>query len=596
MKTLSKLLCCLLAMLLCFSLVACKNDVPETSWESSAESEDISDPNNEVSFEETSSDVSGAPELDNNPENSEDSNVPGGDENPDNETTRKTTTSINEKGEVVTEPTTKKTTTRKTTTSINDKGEVVTEPTTKKTTTKKPTTVKTKPGETTKKPTGKTTTKRPTADRNNNDTIRRDVKISSGKSLVSTYTKKFKGKTYTSIVQTETNSDEYKNELKAFAKKYGCTINQKSVNFESVLTTLSTSLASGESYDIVRIQGSWYPRIIISKLLEPLEDAFSTADCTTDNSTAGIDFDKSKFFGWNNRLYAVTTYDDSPIIYMYYNKAEYKRVIGQYQDPMALYTTGEWTWDKLKEHAAIAIGQGRKYSDNALASHHWQLTNGTKLVQEQKGKMVVDLAGNTNYINSLRFLQGLAGLGNGTSIYKPLDVLEHSGGTDKFDNLMNGTILIWPSESDRYFSVYNKVKESSYFNKNTDNLGICPMPYGPNNKNYVNGYGGGYLTAFAAGKGSSNEAPELVAALCVYHSTYESGTDVKPTAKEQAAFKKLYKNVNPMDYGYGVGNDTLNSISHTITNAVVTGKDITATLKRYENTANDYLKNCLKNQ
>ncbi len=590
MKALNKVLCYLLAMLLCFSLAACKSDTPETSWESSAESEDISDPNNEVSLEDTSSDVSGTPELDNNPENSEDSDVPGGDENPDNETTttRKTTTSIDPSGNVITEPTTKKPTTIKTTTKKTKPGETTAKPTTIKTTTKK-----TQPGETTKKTTaGKTTTKRPTAGRNNNDTIRRDVKISSGKSKVSTYTNKFKGKSYTSIMSTETYSDAITNELKAFAAKYGFTLKQDKVNFETVVTTVSTSLASGKAYDIVRIQGSWYPRIIISKLLKPLEDAISVGDCTTDKDTTGIDFEKSSFFAWNNRLYALTTYDYSPIIYMYYNKADYKHVIGH--DPMELYKQGKWTWQQLKDDANLAADQGRKYGDYALVSHHWQLTNGTKLVQETNGKMTINMVNNQNYINSLRFMQGLAGFGNGTGMYKPLDAIENSGGTDKYDNLMNGKILIWPSESSRYFAVYNKVKDSTYFKQNTDNLGICPMPLGPDNKSGA--YGGGYLNAFAAGRGSAEESPELVAALCVFHSTYKNESAAQPTAEEQAVFKKLYKNVNVMDYGYGLGSDNLNSISHSVANAVIAGRDITATLKRYEGTAKDCLKNCLDAQ
>ncbi len=437
-----------------------------------------------------------------------------------------------------------------------------------------------------------TTTTRQSGGRKDNNTIRRNITVASGQSKVASYTNTFKGKTYKSLIWTEIANDAYTNELNSFASKYGCTIKQEKVNFESVLTTLSTKLSSGDAYDIVRIQGSWYPRIIISKLLAPLDGSFTTGDCTTDTSSVGIDLEKSKQFAWNDQLYAVTTFDDSPIIYMYFNRQDYKRTIGH--DPMELYKSGKWTWEQLKSDAEIAQKQGRSYSDLALGSHHWQLTNGTKLVQEENGKLIVKLTGNNNYINSLKFLRGLAGFGKETGIYAPLDVLEDSGGTDKFDNLMNGKILIWPSESDRYAAAYAQAQKSSYFGNNAANLAICPMPLGPDNKD--GSYGGSYLTAFGVGKGSSAEAPQLVAALCYYHSTYEAGNVPKPSADEQAVFNKLYKNVNVMDYGYGTGNDSLNVISHNVTNAIVTGQDITTTLKKYQNTASSYLKSCLNSQ
>ncbi len=437
------------------------------------------------------------------------------------------------------------------------------------------------------------TTTRPASNRKNNNTIRRNVTIASGKSKVDTYTNTFKGKTYKSMVWTEISTDAYKIELEDFAKKYGCTIKYDQVNFESVRTTLANKLSSGDAYDIVRVQGSWYPRIIISKLLEPLQDAFSTGDCTTDKSNDGIDLEKSKFFAWNDQLYAVTTYDDSPIIYMYYNKAQYKRLIGH--DPMDLYKQGKWTWAQLKKDAGVAMKQGQYYSDYALTSHHWQLTNGTKLVQEVNGKLVTKLSGNTNYINSLKFTQGLVGIGTGTGIYEPNNVIEKSGGTDQFTNLMSGKILIWPSESDRYEAAYTQAKTSAAFQNNPANLGICPMPLGPDNQGGA--YGGGYLTAFAAGRGSDATAPQLVAALCKYHSTYDSGKTVAPTAAEQAVFNKIYKNVNHMDYGYGTADGTLNDISHNISNRIVKkGEDITKTIKAYDNTAAAYLESCLNSQ
>ncbi len=610
MKTLSKLLCCLLAILLCFSLVACKNDVPETSWESSTESETESDPNNEVSFEDTSSDVSGAPELDNNPENSEDSNVPGGDENPDNETTRKTTTSINEKGEVVTEPTTKKTTTRKTTTSIDEDGNVVTEPTTKKPTTKKPTTVKTKPGETTKKTTaGKTTTTKKTKPpRKENDVVYRNFTIKAGTSkLEDTVGSSLKGKKYTAIIWTEIE-EGFEEELKAFGKEYGCSFKMDSVNFESVNDQLSKAIAAGDAYDLVRIQGSWYPRILVNGLLTPLDDAFTMKDVVTDTNTRGIDLDKSRYFGWGDKLYSITTYDDSPIYFLYYNK----KILKGANDPVEIFkkNKNDWTWAKMKEIASTYNGEGGNpfWSDQSMSYKVLPLSNKVSLLKETPKsdggtKLAASISNNTNFINSLMYMQGLNGLGNATTgINKKEKVLSPDGGSDKFDNLLNGKIAVWPSESNRYQKLYAAIKPSHAIGS-ASNLGVAPVPWGVNNTG-TKTYAAGWLTAFAACKGSQRSAPELVAAFTKFHSTYKTANNEHPEAA--AAYEKvmkqfsdwgLYRNTNYCDFGYGTTRqENMDIVLNNIEKAVAGGADITSTLKKYDDQAEGYLKDSLSAQ
>ena len=378
-----------------------------------------------------------------------------------------------------------------------------------------------------------------------------------------------------------------------------------SVNFESVGTTVSTKLASGNAYDLIRIQGSWYPRYLTQGLLAPLEDAFTTADVNTGDATNGIDLEKSKYFGWNNRLYAITTYDDSPIYYLYYNK----KMIGNQID--TLVSQGKWNWENMKKMAAKYTGPnsagGAYWSDQAMSYKVLPMSNAVSLLKETKKadggmKLEASISGNTNFINALKFMQGLNGLGTGTGLYAKEQVLAQDGGSDKFDNLLSGKIAVWPSESNRYQKLYASVKkEGSAFSNNTANLGVAPVPSGPNNDGT---YAAGWLTAYAAGKGSDATAPQMVAAFTKFHSTYKwagsSATEKEAAAayeKVMASMKKYYKNTNYVDFGFGpTRQENMDIILSNIEGAVRTGGDITSTLKKYDDTAANYLRNDLSQQ
>ncbi len=579
MKTMSKLLCCVLAVLLCLSLVACTRTVVTESWVSVSESDDEPGDNNQDNEPDASEEASTPEEEDSNPDNSEDVNSEDDTSEDDDNDDAKTTT----KGQ-----------SGKTTTGKTQSG--------------KTTTGKTQPGKTT------TTTKKDTAGevtettktskrRGNNDTVYRNVTIKKGSTTVESAAKSaLKGKKYTAIIWTEIK-EGFKEELDAFGKKFGCSFELQSVNFESVNMTVSNKLAAGDAYDLIRIQGSWYPLWLTQGLLAPLEDAFTTADLL-DKNKDGIDLNKSKYFGWNNRLYAITTYDDSPIYYLFYNKAILGNQIEQH------VKKGTWNWKTMKEMASKYTGtDGVYWSDMSMTGKVLTMSNSVSLLKETKKpdggvKLEASISGNAKFINALKFTQGLCGNGaGGVGLYEKKDVLADDGGSDKFENLLTGKIAVWPSESNRYQKLYASVKkEGTAFANNPANLGVAPVPSGVDNNG---SYAAGWLTAYAAGKGSDVTAPQMVAAFTKFHSTYTTVATGDVIAKEAAAayekVKKsmyhLYENVNYCDFGYGpTRNENMDIILSNIESAVRTGKDITSTLKAYDNTAAGYLQHSLSQQ
>jgi hypothetical protein len=268
---------------------------------------------------------------------------------------------------------------------------------------------------------------------------------------------------------------------------------------------------------------------------------------------------------------------------------------------MTLYKKdgNKWDWATMKAQAAKVSG-GKFYSDYSMTTKVWVMANGTRLVQEKTvdggKKLQATISGNQPFINSQKFVQGLLGLGSQSdSLYVPKNVLKGDGGSDKKDNLWNGEVLAWCSESGRYESIVIGVKKSAAFEKNQKNLGVAPVPYGPDNKNFKNGYPAGWLTGFGAGRGSDVTAPKLVAAMTVYHSL-QKPTGIQPTSEEQAVFNKLYANLNYVNFGYGTADGTMDKLLNEMETAIFKGGDITQLLKQNQDAATSYLRASLSQQ
>ena len=142
-------------------------------------------------------------------------------------------------------------------------------------------------------------------------------------------------------------TDEVTRHVKAFEKKYGCTLEPVYIEFDQFTQQVSARIASGKALDIVGLHGSNFPSAVIANLFAPLQSGFTTADILdeSDIEAGGIDYERSKFFAWNNNLYAVTTrtgLDSATSGAIWYNK----KMFDEAQIP---YPDETWNWDKLYE-------------------------------------------------------------------------------------------------------------------------------------------------------------------------------------------------------------------------------------------------------
>lgn len=529
MKNSSKILCCLLAIMFCFSMMACSRQVVSESW-ISEEGETIS--NQQSGDANTDNDAGDAGDAGNNDAGN---NNQGGKDNG-----KKTTT-----------------------------------------TTKKKTNTKT------------------------NIVYRNIVVKKSSTKLEDACKTTFKGKSYRSINWSNVVTGAYAQELQAFAKKYGCTIKLDGIAFEKVRDTLAKALSAGDAYDLVRMHGSWYPRAIVANLLTPLDGSFTTADLVTDSNQTGIDLEKSKWFGWGDKLYAVTTYNDTPINVLIYNK----KILKGADDPWTLYNKGQWNWAKLKELAVKYTDGTRYWGDQTCVGY-----NDVDYIKETdlgngQIKLEVNIAGNQNLINSHKFGSAMANRGTGTGLYAKVGkqvIWKNPSSTDwdNTDEWAAGNFVAYADESNELENVYKlaKSKVATALDRNPNNVGVALLPSGPDNKSGA--VAAGWLTGFSAGRGSDATAPKLAAAFCKFHSTYDasstlSGTELeayKWAKKMMEPMQKFYKNIYWGEMSYGTADGNMVDLQYEWSAQISKGADITSTLKSVQKKAEYYLKNSLSYQ
>ena len=531
-KNSSKILCCLLAIMFCFSMMACSRQVVSESW-ISEEGESISNQQNG----DANTDNDANKDADAGDAGNKDSNANKVDKN------KGTTTKV---------------------TSASKK-------------------------------------KNPQA----NIVYRNIVVKKSSTTLEDTVKTTFKGKTYKAINWSNVVTGAYAEELQAFAKKYGCTIKLDGIAFERVRETLAKALSAGDAYDLVRMHGSWYPRAIVTNLLAPLDGSFTTADLVTSSNQTGIDLEKSKWFGWGDKLYAVTTYNDTPLNVFIYNK----KILKGADDPWTLYNKGQWTWAKLKELAVKYTDGTRYWSDQSCAGY-----NDVDYIKETdlgngQIKLEVNLASNQNLINQQKFNAAMGNRGSFGGLYAKVGkqvIWKNPSSADynNTDEWAAGNFVAYVDESNELQNVYKlaKSKVATALDRNPDNVGVAMPPLGPDNKSGA--VGSGWLTGFSAGRGSDATAPKLVAAFCKFHSTYDatsslSGVELeayKWEKKMMAPLQKFYKNIYFGELSYGTADGNMVDLSYEWNAQINKGADIISTLKSVQSKAEYYLKNSLSYQ
>ncbi len=383
-------------------------------------------------------------------------------------------------------------------------------------------------------------------------------------------------------------SNTMKRQLIAFENKYNCKVETDLLGFQDYVQLLASRMAGGKVYDIIQLEGIRFPSIAISNFVEPLENVITTADWAGDDYTkGGFVEDETLKFVWNGHLYAVVGAQgefSSKVGYFAYNKNIFEEAGAE--DPRELYEKGKWNWDALE-----SVGKKIVKNTDAKLFNYYNIdyivsSNGVSSVDLSDLKNPKANLTNPAYINAWNFVQKLCTGSN------PI-IGMHGYGDHTPTAFGDGKVAMFACA---VFDLYDNyclgdvVTNSNAFGKNLDNLGIVPIPLGPDNKDEIYGITS-CVYGIGAGKGTSD--PRIAVAFAKHSATYATvdrngaykynASDYKLLTELQS--KKKIGRTHQFSDGSNNDNDLIASVRHDITE----GGDVAQVLASY----NAQIQNCI---
>lgn len=330
--------------------------------------------------------------------------------------------------------------------------------------------------------------------------IKRDVQPGASSSIMKSLN--FKGKTLKYLTYNSNHTDGDKKNIAAFEKKYNCKIDVSIVNYEDYLSVLSTSLAGGKPYDIIKLHAGFFPTVAVSQLVQPLEKAISKDDLTSSSKKTGINWEATYLScSWNNHIYYVLDRRVGALQMLIYNKL----LFSQYglEDPLELYKKGQWTPAKIEEMAKVvnASGGNIKFHNDAVSEELARLKykNGANyyvdIAEDGTVKWLGANSAVADYYAEMRRFRDLAPLAEVSS---------------SVEKITNGECMLDYVVAEQLNNYVNQFKTSQAFGKNLNNVGVVPMPWGEDGKYTSTGCEG-----FAAARGCD---PTAAVAMGIFYS------------------------------------------------------------------------------
>ena len=396
----------------------------------------------------------------------------------------------------------------------------------------------------------------------------------------------FGGKTIKIAITSEkTPTPSDKRMFADFEKTHNCKIKYDVITFADYLKTVSNKIASNQPYDILYMHGSMFPTAAISRICVPLDDAIYDADkMNKNNPTAGgIDMDKSSYFTWKNKLYAVAGYSDINIVWMYYNKQKFKD--SGLEDPLSLYNSGNWSWEKMLEMGKKVTNEktGTYFGDYSFCCTAFSYSYGAKWIKVNSYNDIKENTSDSHLFNGLKMLQRFTS--------GPDKICDLSKGVSQDTTaFLSGTTYAFIGEDLRYSAAISPaIIDEKKMNGKIDNIGIVPLPLGDGNTEYP----AGWIQGIAACRGTSDITAAV--AFAKFRSAWKD-SESDPYKLPQSAQElrlKLLGNLNYCNYGYSSGGTgdtaTISSIANQINKSVASGQDIKTVLQKYSKS----IQNCI---
>lgn len=375
--------------------------------------------------------------------------------------------------------------------------------------------------------------------------------------------KNYNGKKFT-ILYWYTPDSVVKRKIAAFNKAHNAKLEIKIVN-EDPNVAMAKSIADGRPYDIVANHGNYFPHTIFQNIYEPLESYIAKEDMydSSKPDNGGLLSSVNDRFAWGGHYYALGSAQSVYQQLIYYNKKMFNEA--GLEDPWELYKKGEWTWSKFEEMGKRVTNVANGVSFTTFGDlTGWLTLNAVSGVTLKNGTYVEDLT-SSNFVNACNSF---------VNLYRGNEPICAQLGGDPFNS---GNIYLTINTTDSYDFYAKKAQFSSAFGKKVDNLGTCPVPYGPLNTSKA--YPGHAAQGYSATKGCSD--PSVAACYALFESRYEDkdGTNQLPADVRKAVVEAFSKNgyIGMSGFQDSTGK-TYSTVIKDISKTILEGGDVTKTL------------------
>ncbi len=326
--------------------------------------------------------------------------------------------------------------------------------------------------------------------------------------------------------------------------------------------------------------------IKVADYYENLDKYIKDVDKYNPKTGYGIDMDLSSYYNYQGKMYGLCAHtgrlSGQPMV-LYYNKLKFKEA--DLEDPLQLYNKGQWTWDKFIEYGKKIS----KTSGNCIIGQDiqdsWLLSNDWNPIKIVNGKTVANLS-DPKLINGLAKYQ---------AICTDSSVVGGKSFSDNPSEFINGNYYMFMQNSEfGYLNLIPKILSSAAFKKDKNNLGICPVPIGPDNKTNASPCSCGQ--GKAAGKGSKD--PRVVVAWVLFSNMFtdpEKANDKYAyNDEQQGIINKLCDNVIPQMNAYKTSTQNAAGLVNDVLKAARTGGDYSKILDDNKNTIQAIIDDSMK--
>ena len=416
--------------------------------------------------------------------------------------------------------------------------------------------------------------------------IKRDVKPKASKSVAKNLN--LKGKQIRMLVWNSNYTERDEKIIKAFESKYNCKIKVSSVNYESYLGTISTQLAAGKPFDIVKLHRAHFPQVAIANMVQPLENYIANEDLTTNSKKAGIRWDWTLMnASWNNHIYFTLSGMPCALRIFVYNKLLFKQF--GLEDPISLWKKGQWTVAKLEQYAkqVSAADRNMHFFDDtvseALVGHKFssKARDNSSFYRIEKNGTVKWLGANSDYYNLLVESRRLKKISN---------LYEQSA---RLDTMINGQAMMHKIELDQLVVQAKSLKASAAFGKNLNNVGVVPIPLYNDGSYQCAGHSG-----YAASRGCD---PRAAIAMTIFYASQAANWDdgsLPAVESNKNLFYSLYDKMEvPQNYAFLTADgQEMSDVLYPMNAEIEKGGDIMKLLDSYSSKAKNLLEYSLSKQ